>query len=97
MRQLLATIRNGFDDMTYEQKRAAIRTIVRRIIWDGENAHIVLFGAQDGEIEYPDISSLMQNSVAETEEDEDLVPFGDENEDEDGELGSKTHLREDSK
>ena len=97
MRQLLATIRNGFDDMTYEQKRAAIRTIVRRIIWDGENAHIVLFGAQDGEIEYPDISSLTENSVAETEEDEDLVPFGDENEDEDGELGTKTHLREDSK
>ena len=97
MRQLLATIRNGFDDMTYEQKRAAIRTIVRRIIWDGENAHIVLFGAQDGEIEYPDISSLMQNSVAETEEDEDLMPFGDENEDEDGELEAKIHLREDSK
>ena len=97
MRQLLATIRNGFDDMTYEQKRAAIRTIVRRIIWDGEIAHIVLFGAQDGEIEYPDISSLTENSVAETEEDEDLVPFGDENEDEDGELETKTHLREDSK
>ena len=97
MRQLLATIRNGFDDMTYEQKRAAIRTIVRRIIWDGENAHIVLFGAQDGEIEYPNISSLMQNSAAETEEDEDLMPFGDENDDEDGEMGQKTHLCEDSK
>lgn len=97
MRQLLATIKNGFDDMTYEQKRAAIRTIVRRIIWDGENAHIVLFGAQDGEIEYPDISSLTENSVAETEEDEDLVPFGDENDQEDGEWASKTHLGEDSK
>ena len=97
MRQLLATIRNGFDDMTYEQKRAAIRTVVRRIIWDGENAHIVLFGAQDEEIEYPDISSLMQNSVAETEEDEDLEPFGDENDPEDGEWVSKTHLGEDSK
>ena len=97
MRQLLATIRNGFDDMTYEQKRAAIRTVVRRIIWDGENAHIVLFGAQDEEIEYPDISSPMQNSVAETEEDEDLEPFGDENDPEDGEWASKTHLGEDSK
>ena len=97
MRQLLATIRNGFDDMTQEQKRAAIRTIVRRIIWDGENAHIILFGSQDGEIEYPDISSLTENSAAEAEEDEDLVPFGDENEDEDGEWASKTHLGEDSK
>ena len=75
-------IKNGFDDMTYEQKRVAIRTVVRRIIWDGENAHIVLFGAEGEDIEYPDITHLMKVSAADAEEDEDLVPFVGEDMDE---------------
>jgi hypothetical protein len=24
------------------------------VVWDGENAHVVLFGVEDGEIELPD-------------------------------------------
>ena len=101
LRQLLTMIKNGFEDMTYEQKRVAIRTVVRRIIWDGENAHIVLFGAEGEDIEYPDITHLMKDSVAETEEDEDLVPFIGEDMDENSlsDFGpeTKTHWGEDSK
>ncbi len=41
--QLLKVFKNTFDDMTCEQKRTAIARIVDRIIWDGENAKIVLF------------------------------------------------------
>ncbi len=73
--QMLTMFKNGIDEMSYEQKRVAIRTVVRRIIWDGENAHIVLFGAEGEGIEYPDISHLMKDSIAETEDDEDLIPF----------------------
>ena len=101
LRQLLTMIKNGFDDMTYEQKRVAIRTVVRRIIWDGENAHIVLFGAEGEDIEYPDITHLMKDSAGDTEEDEDLVPFIGEDMDENSLLDfgpeTKTDWGEDSK
>ena len=87
--------------MSYEQKRVAIRTVVHRIIWDGENAHIVLFGADGDDIEYPDISHLMKDSITETEDDEELVPFIGEDIDENSlsDFGpeTKTHPREDSK
>lgn len=50
MRQLLTVFKNGVDEMTIEQKRAAIRTLIRKVVWDGVNAHVVLFGVQDDEI-----------------------------------------------
>ncbi len=101
LRQMLTMFKNGIDEMSYEQKRVAIRTVVRRIIWDGENAHIVLFGAEGEDIEYPDISHLMKDSIAETEDDEELVPFVGEDVDEDSlsDFGpeAKIHWGEDSK
>ena len=101
MREMLTMFKNGIDEMSYEQKRVAIRTVVRRIIWDGENAHIVLFGAEGEDIEYPDLSHLMKDSIAETEDDEELVPFVGEDMDENSlsDFGpeTKTHWGEDSK
>ncbi len=52
-RQLLTMFKSGIDTMTLEEKRAAIRTLVRKVVWDGTNAHVVLFGVPDEEIEYP--------------------------------------------
>ena len=49
MRQLLSVFKTSIDEMTVEQKRAAIRTLVRKVVWDGVNAHIILFGVQDDE------------------------------------------------
>lgn len=46
LRDLLASFRNTIDDMSVEQKRAAIRTCVRRVVWDGETVHIYLFGSE---------------------------------------------------
>ncbi len=51
--QMLATFKNTVDKMTVEQKRTAIRTIVKQIIWDGKNAHVVLFGS-DYKYEFPE-------------------------------------------
>ena len=67
LRQLLAVFKDSFDEMTIEQKRAAIRTIVRKVVWDGVNAHVILFGAKDGEIEYPKIADVSSDC---TEDDE---------------------------
>lgn len=99
LRQLLSVFQENIDDMPLEQKRAAIRTVVRKVIWDGMNAHIVLFGADEEEIEMPDITPLLSDAEAE----EILEPFGDvdyeEELEEDGESApaSMTPWREDSK
>jgi len=77
MRQLVKVFKNGIDEMTVEQKRMAIRTLVRKVVWDGKAAHVFLFGSQDGEIEYPDISTLICDDEAEDYED-DLESFADE-------------------
>lgn len=99
LRQLLSVFQENIDDMPLEQKRAAIRTVVCKVIWDGVNAHIVLFGADDEEIEMPDITPLLADAEAE----ETLEPFADVDYEEDLEnaaesgSASMTPWREDSK
>lgn len=99
LRQLLSMFQENIDDMPLEQKRAAIRTVVRKVIWDGVNAHIVLFGADEEEIEMPDITPLLSDAEAE----DNLEPFADVDSEEDlenvaeSESASMTPWREDSK
>ena len=47
-RRRLAMLCWNIDEMSVEEKRAAVRTVVRRVLWDGENAHVVLAGADGG-------------------------------------------------
>lgn len=47
---LLSAFRNDLDGMTLEQKRSAVRSLVRKVIWDGQTAHIILFGTEDTQI-----------------------------------------------
>ena len=68
LRDMLAGFKHGIDDMPIEQKRAALKTVIRRVIWDGENAHVILFGVDDGEIEYPDILPALTGADEETDE-----------------------------
>ncbi len=108
LRQMLAMFRTSIDDMSVEEKRQAIRTVVRKVIWDGVNAHVVLFGADEGEIELPDMNERLAHIDAESSEEEPLEAFADvdyeEFEEENdclGKLeppnGSKTHWGEGSK
>ena len=53
LRQMLFQFRTSFDEMTLVQKREAIRSVVRKVVWDGSHIHVVLFGAEEGEIELP--------------------------------------------
>ena len=77
LRQMLSMFRTSIDDMSVEEKRAAIRTVVRKVIWDGVNAHVVLFGADENDIEFPDMDDRLDHSDDESGEEEPLEAFAD--------------------
>ena len=77
LRQMLSMFRTSIDDMSIEEKRAAIRTVVRKVIWDGVNAHVVLFGADESEIEFPDMDDRLGHMDDESGEEEPLEAFVD--------------------
>lgn len=79
LQQMLSMFRANIDVMSVEEKRAAIRTVVRKVIWDGVNAHVVLFGADEGEIEFPDMEDRVGNMIDESSEEEPLEAFADVN------------------
>ena len=103
LRQMLSMFRTNIDEMSVEEKRAAIRAVVRKVIWDGVNAHVVLFGADEGESEYPDMVSRYTDTEEVSTEEEPLEAFADvdyeEELEEDGESApaSRTPWGEDSK
>ncbi len=53
IRQLLSAMGENIEEYSVEQKRAAIRTFIRKVVWDGENAHVYLFH-NDGDYEFPE-------------------------------------------
>lgn len=61
LRQMLMAFRTSVDGMSLEEKRAAVRSVVRKVIWDGANAHVILFGADEGEIGFPDMEEQIGN------------------------------------
>ena len=82
--QILSAFRDTVDEMSVVQKRAAIRTFVKEIIWDGKDAHVVLFGS-DYEYEFPEtpvglskLSSENEGKINfdETAERGDVEPLG---------------------
>ena len=70
MCQLLAMFQDSICEMTPEQQRTAIRAVVRKVVWDGQNAHVVLFGA-DEKSDWQDISQVLplpESKIAEAGE-----------------------------
>ncbi len=77
LRQMLSVFRTSVDTMTIEEKRAAIRTVVRKVVWDGVNAHVILFGAEGEEIEFPDMKDRI-GDLAEEDDDSSESPWGED-------------------
>lgn len=50
LRDILSSFASSFDTMNIEQKRAAIRTFVKRIVWYEENIHMYLYGSEEEDI-----------------------------------------------
>lgn len=101
LRQMLSMFRSSIDGMSVEEKRAAIRTVVRKVIWDGVNAHVVLFGVSEDEIEFPDMDDRLDHIEDEGGKEDTLEAFADVNyddfEDENADADSKSRWSEDSK
>lgn len=47
LRQMLSRFPSCVDGMTVEEKRSALRVLVRRVVWDGRDAHVMLFGTEE--------------------------------------------------
>ncbi len=77
--KLLTVFKDTVDEMTLEQKRSAVRTLVRKVIWDGANAHVFLFGTEDDEIEFPKITSTDSANTDIEDDTDELVEFSDIN------------------
>ncbi len=77
LRQMLSVFSTGIDEMSVEEKRAAIRTVVRKVIWDGVNVHVVFFGADESDIEFPDMSDSIGHTEDIEGEEEPLEAFAD--------------------
>lgn len=54
LRDMLCSFAGSFETMNIEEKRAALRLFVKKVVWDGKNAQVYLFGADSDDIEYPD-------------------------------------------
>ncbi len=67
--QMLASFKDRVDDMSVEEKRAALRVFVKEVIWDGENVHLVLFGS-DYKYEFPETPVGIGNKLAQSDEEE---------------------------
>lgn len=61
LKEMLRNFSTAFDTMSVEQKRLALRSFVKKVVWDGETVHIFLFGADDKGIDF-------SNLAVETEE-----------------------------
>ncbi|WP_312940785.1 recombinase family protein [Oscillibacter sp.] len=53
--EMLSSFKNTIDSMTVEEKRVAIRTCLKKIVWDGEHIHLYLFGSE-GEVDLPKLA-----------------------------------------
>lgn len=45
MKETLLSFSKSVDMMTIEEKRNAIRMLIKKVVWDGENVHIYFFGS----------------------------------------------------
>ncbi len=52
--EMIESFASAVDSATLEEKRRLLRTIVKKVIWDGKNAYVYLF-AEDGEADLPPV------------------------------------------
>ena len=56
--EMIESFASAVDSATLEEKRRLLRTIVKKVVWDGKNAYVYLF-AEDGEADFPPVEQPM--------------------------------------
>ena len=56
--EMIESFASAVDSATLEENRRLLRTIVKKVVWDGKNAYVYLF-AEDGEADLPPIDQPM--------------------------------------
>ena len=64
--EMIESFASAVNSATLEEKRRLLRTIVKKVVWDGKNAYVYLF-AEDGELNLPPIGQLMCPSGEDSE------------------------------
>ena len=62
LKRMLSVFADTIDSMSIDQKRRMIKTLVKKVVWDGKNVHLYLFGAE-GDAELPDIPTPPENDA----------------------------------
>ena len=57
----MAVFSSCVDNMGLEEKRTAVRALVRKVVWDGEYAHVYLFGSPE-DVELPEPPSPLPDA-----------------------------------
>lgn len=65
-RDMIESFADTVDSTTIEERRRLLRTIVKKVVWDGKNVYVYLF-AEDGELNLPPIGQLMCPSGEDSE------------------------------
>ena len=55
---MIESFASAVGSATLEEKRRLLRTIVKKVVWDGKNAYVYLF-AEDGEADLPPVEQPM--------------------------------------
>ena len=59
--EMIESFASAVDSATLEEKRRLLRTIVKKVVWDGKNAYVYLF-AEGGEADLPPVEQPMYPS-----------------------------------
>ncbi len=51
LKDLLSSFHSQIEHMTVEQKRNALRLVVKKVVWDGENAHVYIMADDEDGVE----------------------------------------------
>lgn len=76
LRQMLQSFGDTVDNMSVEQKRAALRVFIERVEWDGQNMQVYLFGSREAEVDLSGVKGDKDEESSDTADSSDSMWVG---------------------
>ncbi|WP_082020711.1 recombinase family protein [Candidatus Soleaferrea massiliensis] len=73
LRQMLQSFGDTVDNMSVEQKRAALRVFIERVEWDGQDMHVYLFGSREVEVDLSGVKGDKDEEPSDTADSSDSM------------------------